>query len=340
MELSTIHSFLVRPGKSDETQQDISGAAVPLTGKLFEMLKPVFVHAETECQHNIAFLPAEDGAQNNECRNALIAYIKNSDVASGRAIAKRLQEVTTRRSGLGLLFLLTGNENGVTKLVVSRFPADSAILAEEKHKTLNVEFLERVFMKSATTYKAAVYSGSSFAKDFWKGKADDKQLANSDRYIADYWIREFLRSDFLTPGQAGTRRFALAVRNTINQSSEPSVKADIAAIQHLMKNMRKQVISPKRILDRFNVADVTRDEIRSHYQGVGTFDDNFTFVPDEFSKHLAVQTIEIDNGAQLSAPTDKFEEIFETEVVNGSTGIVRISTQGRIVDRRLRKGRK
>jgi putative GTP pyrophosphokinase len=61
---------------------------------------------------------------------------------------------TTHRSGLGLLFLVTGEDDGETKIVVSRFPADSGVLAEEKGKGLTVEFLERIFMKGAKSYKA------------------------------------------------------------------------------------------------------------------------------------------------------------------------------------------
>ena len=53
--------------------------------------------------------------------------------------------------------------------VMSRFPADSGILAEQTAKTLNVQFLEKIFMKSATSYKSAVYTGAS-PSDFWEGR--------------------------------------------------------------------------------------------------------------------------------------------------------------------------
>src|SRR5947199_10257522 len=108
--------------------------------------------------------------------------------------------------------MLNGEKKGETRVVISRFPADSGILAEEKEKGLSVEFLERIFMKSATSYKAAVYSGRSHDKDFWKGKAVDKQINSADSFISDYWIRDFLRSDFLTAGKAGKRPFGIAAR--------------------------------------------------------------------------------------------------------------------------------
>ena len=338
MEIGSIHSFLVHPGRHDENPHDINGASVPMSGLLFDMLKRVFDKAEEECQHNIAFLPGDDGKQINECRDGLLAYIRNCDLTRGREIAKRLQSVTTHRSRLGLLFLMTGRYKGETKIVLSRFPADSGILAEEKEKGLTVEFLERIFMKSATSYKAAVYSGRSFATDFWKGQAVDKQLNSSESHISDYWIKDFLRSDFLTPGEAGTRRLAIAVRDAMNRSTDTQVKEDIAALHHLMAGMPKRVVNAKGILDQFHVSTATQEEIKKHFPRAKLFDENFQFVPAEFLKHVSLQTVELDNGGLLTAATERFNDVFKRETVNASEDVIRFSTQGKIVDQRFRKG--
>jgi hypothetical protein len=338
IEINSIHSFLIRPGKGSDNPDDINGTTVGKSGKLFDMLRPIFDAAEKECQHKIAF-DSENGKQENACRDALITYIKNRDIQYGREIAKRLQSVTTHRSGLGLLFLITGEESGETKIVVSRFPADSGVLAEEKGKGLSVEFLERIFMKSAKSYKAAVYSGQSFVKDFWRGQAADKQINRAESVIADYWIREFLMSDFLTPGEAGTRRFAIAVRETMNRSTEPRVKQDIAAMHTLMVKMPSQTrLSAKGLLERFNVSAETQQQIKERFPKAKSFDDTFTFVPNEFAKFVSMRTIELDNGALLTASTDRFDEVFTRENVAGTgNGVVRFSTQGSIVDQRFRK---
>jgi hypothetical protein len=341
IEIGSIHSFLIRPGKGAENPDDINGAAVPKSGKLFEMVKPIFDGAEEECKHKIAFNP-ENGKQENGCRDALIAYIRNRDIHHGREIAKRLQSVTTHRSGLGLLFLVTGvtgEDNGEIKIVVSRFPADSGVLAEEKGKGLTVEFLERIFMKSAKSYKAAVYSGKSFVKDFWRGQAADKQINSAESVIADYWIREFLMSDFLTPGEAGTRRFAMAVRETMNRSTEPRVKQDIAAVHNFLVQMPAQTrLSAKGLLDRFHVPAETQEQIKERFPKAKSFDETFTFVPDEFAKFVSMRTIELDTGALLTAPTDRFDEVFTRErVASNGNEVFRFSTQGSIVDQRYRK---
>ena len=159
MELKTIHCFLVHASKREETQPSIGGTAVPKRGRMFDMLKEIFDRAETDCPTDISFMHDSDGNAKNECRDLLLAYVKSHKVDDGRKVALRLQGVTTQKSGMGLLFLMLGQEAGKTRLVLSRFPADQGISAEERKDSLNLEFLEKVFMKSATAYKAAVFSG-------------------------------------------------------------------------------------------------------------------------------------------------------------------------------------
>jgi hypothetical protein len=235
------------------------------------------------------------------------------------------------------MFLMTGKHKGENKIVVSRFPADSGILAEEKEKGLSVEFLERIFMKSATSYKAAVYSGRSFAKDFWKGQAVDKQINSADSYISDYWIRDFLRSDFLTPGEAGTRRFAIAVREAMNRSENPEVKKDITAFHRLAAAMPRKIVNAKALLDQLQVPEETQEQIKERFPRAKLFAENFQFVPAEFLKHVALRTVELDNGGLLTAATERFDNVFTSETVDASKELVRFTTQGKIVDQRFRK---
>ena len=121
-------TLLVHPGKGLEDPPDINGTVVNHSGRLFDMLKNVFDNAELECPHDIAFAANENGQQENECRNHILAYVKKCDLTHGRILARRLQGVTTNRSGLGLLFLMAGTHKGENKIVVSRFPADSGIM--------------------------------------------------------------------------------------------------------------------------------------------------------------------------------------------------------------------
>jgi hypothetical protein len=149
--ITHIHTFLVYPRNIGEAQS--GGTSVPLVGKLFGLLQEVYDRSEIECDIDIAFNPSGDGAQQNAVRDLVLNYLADPSLDTGLAIAGALKAVTTNRSKVGMLFLIAGKENDDHKVVVSRFPADSGILAEEAERGLNVEFLERVFMKSEHSYK-------------------------------------------------------------------------------------------------------------------------------------------------------------------------------------------
>jgi hypothetical protein len=250
-----------------------------------------------------------------------------------------LQKVTTNKSGLGLLFLIVGHDKAQRKIVISRFPAEQGILAEEDERSLTVRFLEKVFMKSATSYKAATFSGSAPATDYWKGRAVDKQINNVESAISNYWIRDFLRADFLTPGELGTRRFATAVRDTINRTADSAIKEELAAACRLFRGFNKKVTSAADILNELHVSQRAQEAVTRHFPKARLFDDHFRFVIDEFSKHLAFKTIELDNGGLMTALADKFEEVFERHPVDNKRGVYRFSTQGAIADQRFKRAR-
>src|ERR1043166_2862684 len=127
MELKTIHCYLVHASKHEETQPSIGGTVVPKHGRMFDMLKQIFDRAETDCPTDISFMHDSDGNAKNECRDLLVAYVKSHKVDDGRKVALRLQGVTTNKSGMGLLFLMLGQESGKARLVLSRFPADRGL---------------------------------------------------------------------------------------------------------------------------------------------------------------------------------------------------------------------
>src|SRR5262249_36937431 len=136
------------------------------------------------------------------------------------------------------LFLISGREGRNHKIVISRFPTDFAILAEENQEDLTVEFLERVFMKSATSYKAALYQDGSFDPGFWLGRAVDKQINSRVAQVSDYWILDFLDSDFQVTGPQGTRRLGIALRNAAKKAGNVHVKSEIAAAVTLATRLR------------------------------------------------------------------------------------------------------
>jgi hypothetical protein len=326
-----IHAYLVHPGRGIEEVRPINGATVPLTGSMFNLLDGIYNRAEEECKIDIIF---KSGAQQNACRDLICAYLETSTPANGRAIAERLQVNTDRRPGLGLLFLISGKEARDHKIVISRFPTDSAVMVEEHPRSLDVEFLERVFLKNKTSYKAVMYRDASLKAGIWTGKAIDKQI-NLAGESSDYWIADFLLSTFaVTPAQ-GTRRLASTLRDAA-QNADLGVRQEIVAAATLGSKLRPQATSINEFMSRFNLSDDARAVVLKELKNPALAEEQFQFSAPEFNKVLAFRTMELDNDAMLTAPANKFGQVFQQETIDDSKHKVRFTTEGTVVNDKLR----
>ena len=336
MKISVIHSFLVHPDKGAEEPSPIRGTAVTGEGQLVKMLTGIFDRSPSECNFDIAFSPGDEGEQQNDCRDALLAFVKKPTKAHGLKIAERLQAVTTHRSSLGLLFLILGGDGSKHKrLVLSRFPAENGIVAQEDGASLTVEFIEQIFMKSASAYKSVVYEGKSLEADFWTGRAIDKQI-NSEITISNYWIRDFLKSDFAVTGARGTRRLAVALREAMNTSGDFAVRQELAAAAQLASNLDGKIVSGSSFAAKFHLSGAATETLRTALKSDKLFEEQFKFTKQEFAQHVAFRSVELDNGALLTAEAASFNEVFAREAVPKSDK-VRFVTSGRVVDDKLRK---
>jgi hypothetical protein len=192
LSVSTAHPHVSRtPGEGfDDKGADCRNDRVAF-GQYVYLLDGIYTKSDRECDVDITFSPTADGQQQNDCRDLIIAYLASPDLPKGRKVAERLAVHTDGRSALGLLFLIAGKAGREHKIVLSRFPTDSAIYVDENPNTLSVQFLERVFMKNKTSYKAVVYQHASLRGGFWSGRAIDKQLNTLSGEPSNYWISDF-----------------------------------------------------------------------------------------------------------------------------------------------------
>jgi hypothetical protein len=245
--------------------------------------------------------------------------------------------MTDNRSGLGLLFLIAGTEGKEHKLIISRFPTDSAILADENQKALTVEFLERVFMKSKYSYKAVCYRGHSLQGDFWSGRAIDKQINTPTAELSNYWIAEFLASEFSTTPAAGTRRLAVALREAAKKA-DIDVKTELAAATTLASRLKGQRLSIDEFEQRFGLSAEACAALRSELKNSKVAQERFQFDSDEFNSVIRYRSVEMSNGGILIGPSGNFDDVFQKEVLDKVKRRVRYSTEGTVVDTRLKKG--
>lgn len=338
MDVTHVYSFLVHPGKGQDPQPAFAGTVVPKRGQLFAMLSEMFDRSDRECKIEISFEPTE-GRQQNERRDDILSLIREPSVARARVLAARLQLVTTNRSGMGLFFIVIGKDDSDRKIHISRFPADMGILAEQTATTLKVEFLEKVFMRNAYAYKAVAYEGVPGNSEFWDGRAVDKQINHEITSISSYWIREFLLSDFRTTSGQGTRRLAVAMLRAIRDTDKQEVKNELIAAAMLGRGMNGESITINNFATRFGLSTEAMDAIHRQLEHPNLRFERFRFSADEFLKHLPFRSIELDNGATLTAATRSFDECFTKREVPGRTGTVEFTTRGKVVDEKFRKSK-
>jgi hypothetical protein len=308
------------------------------------MLSRIFEKAPSECEIDIVFVPDDPKDPANDCRDDLLAYLAKPTVVSGRRVSQRLQKVTTHRSGLGLLFLMSGSEIGRTRLVVARFPADQGIIAEEKRSKLSVAFIERVFMKNAHAYKAVMYEDTSFNRGFWDGKAADRQISGP-KELSDYWIRDFLKSELKTTAAAGTKRLAVALRHATRETQSVQVRQELVAAATLLRGQDGKTTTGRQLIDHLGLSEPATETLARTLPREDLLDETFQFDAAEFDRHLLYRLVELDNGGMLIAEDKKFDDIFEVEEVSGpqravnDLPVVRYSTEGTVIDERLRGSR-
>lgn len=337
MEITQVFSFLTYPGRNRENVVDAAGTEVPIIeGKLCGMLDEIYTGAERECDIPIMFT-ADDDRQHNEVRTDIMHAVATRTLASAASLANRLQLATGGQSGMALFFVCLGHAED-RKIVLARFPADEGIVAEKAQGALTVSFVEQVFLKSAHSYKAVVYNGNDGGDDFWSGSAIDRQINHGAKSVADYWIVDFLKSDLKSTAAQGTKRLAMALKNAVANTASTQVRHEIAMAVQLARNIDgRSVLSIPQFCDRLNLSDESKAAVISSVSPPRALQNRFRFDRAEFNRHLAYRSIELDNGAILSAQISKFEECFESEVLGGDPNLLRYSTSGRIVDEKLRK---
>ncbi|WP_155303412.1 hypothetical protein [Desulfosarcina widdelii] len=336
MKITHIFSFLVRPEKGQEVQSEVGGTSIPLEGNLYYMLLTIFERATEDCKIDITFLPSGDGIQFNQRRSEILDVIKHRDIKHAQLLAKHLQSVTTKRSKLGLFFIVLGRDGGTERIYLSRFPADFGIVAEETQNELHVELIEQVFMKSEKSYKAVVFDGTNADSDFWIGKAIDKQVNDNSVSISGYWIKEFLKADFRTTSAAGTRRLAKAIMETINQTNDLEIKEELTSAARLSRSLANKIISMDNFADKFGLSEKTKNALISTLRNRNLRFDQFKFSTSEFRKHVRFRSLQISNGAILTAPLNSFDQCFTKQCIADDSDEYLFSTQGTIVDDRLR----
>ena len=190
-------------------------------------------------------------------------------------------------------------------------------------------------MKNANAYKSAFFQTIHLDAGFQEGRAIDRQSIGTDELSA-YWIKDFLKSQIRTTGPAGTRRLAEAVRSAVKDAEDPDLKQELVATATLLRGQAGRTQSTTAILGNLSISDGSTQAIREHFPKPELMNDTFTFDSDEFDKHIRYRSVELDNGAIMTADDKEFSNVFREEPL-GDTNRSRYTTEGTILAQRFRK---
>jgi hypothetical protein len=202
-------------------------------------------------------------------------------------------------------------------------------------KSLTVEYLERVFMKNKYRYKAVVYQDRLSKVGFWTDRAIDKQHNNPGNPVSDYWISDFLLSDLIITPATGTKRLAAAFREAA-KSSPFEIRQEIVAAATLCPGLGKKKVTVNEVMKQFSLSDEAKQAALGQFKSPQLADERFEFDQNEFRRVIGFRSLELDNGAVLTAPTEKFDRVFERSPVDGADGQELFSTIGKVVNARLK----
>jgi len=234
------------------------------------------------------------------------------------------------------LFVIAGREGASHKIVISRFPTDSAIYVDEGARALTVEFLERVFMKNKASYKAVLYADRSLRAGFWNGRAVDKQLNDPAGQSSDYWISDFPLSEISATPAHGTRRLAEALKGAVRKSPL-EIKQELTAAATLAGNLAGQRLSISTFGDYLRLSQQAREALIREAKTPRAAEEQFEFDPREFRNRIAYKSLELDNGAVLTAESSIFDDVFQRRVLGDKPDqLMEFSTRGRVLNEKLK----
>jgi hypothetical protein len=212
-------------------------------------------------------------------------------------------------------------------------------LVDDDQGQLNVKFLEKVFVKTYYSYKAAIFSGLIAKGEFWNGKVLDKQISSAKDEASQYWVKGFLEADFKVTSYHGTTRLARALADA-SAGATFDEKKELHHLAGIASNLEGKQISVNEFLDRFSVSDLVSNRVKSKMKPA-SLNEIFVFSRSAFNTVISFRTVETREGAILTAASADFEKVFSYETIakDKDGERVRLVTEGILAVDKLRRSK-
>lgn len=323
----------VAKDKDDFSEEEIFAREIKSTSSLYGLLQTIFQISEKECDIQIRFI-SQKNQQDNEIRDYIQSFSKGLTIRKALPLIKRLSKLTDNKTKEGLVFIILGKEADRSKIMITRFPSETGIAVSQNEGKLDFKVIEDVFLKKSRKYKAVFYDSK---EDYWIGHAIDKQINDNVgkiREISDYWIKDFLMSELKLNSKRGSSIIAKAIRRTISETDNDTIKSELVGITQTVKNINARSLTMNTFFDNLNLSEATKQEVLSKIENSNLFNITFQFDNAEFEKNCNYLLKIIDNGAIVMAPAADFDTIWQMETVKEKE-TSRFSTEGKTIKEKI-----
>lgn len=87
------------------------------------------------------------------------------------------------------------------------------------------------------------------------------------------------------------------------------------------------------------LSSAARNALANELKSPAAAQEIFQFDFGTYKNLVAFKSVELSNGALLTADTERFDKVFQQEPVDGSKDEVKFVTKGRVVDEKLKTAR-
>lgn len=324
-------AYSVAPGSATQP----AGGAVTLGKDVSGAL--VDAYAKASLDHALPVSFVFDAQRRNPVRELLLAIAFSREPEARRAasqLAERLRDSMDKRSKPGLLVVSVGAARNSTRrqVVVWLFPKDEAFRPSAQGRLI---LLDDIFSRSSGLRKAAMFQGSQSRSSFLSGRVLDSQANVSDRYLADFWLVDFLNAQLQMTSKEGTDLFGRALKVTNGAIEEGPAKDQLyAAISAVRTNPRRRWS-----LDEFAEAFLSGDTKTRFLESAPNIDSRkapFDLDVERLDNLIQFRVFRLESGTSVSAP---FAEVGQSVTVEEHDGKRTLQVRGVVVEERLRARR-
>ena len=330
--------YIVPPCKGlDENtiQKTVKGSSINIDSMPKDFFLSLFTEHAEKYPLDIDFTP-EGGKQQNKVRSLIqsIAFDDpNKKEIATRKLAYRLANASDKRSPSGLFIVLAGRVGENTRVFLWKFPADESIQATVSDTGITIQFIQDVFSRKSTYFKAAIFEGTPASTSFWKGKVEDKQAKDQIWEASEFWIVNFLNAKPALTDTRGTKVLTRALRETIKQTKSLEKKEALVDASNVIKSQDDRNISIGEFAKQYLPEDVRSKFIKAA-GGSTIADDIFKIDRVTMDMEFRLKSIVIDNLFTIRGPLDQFDR-FVNIIPTDREGIVKVSLQGTITSRAI-----